>query len=75
VVGAEPWDEQTDAELQLDDRASVQVGADGGGAYYVLCVWTSPRTLHSGPMREDPAEVAADARAWLERGVLPAGPE
>lgn len=70
VLEVEPWGEQADAELKLSEQAHVQVGCDGGGAYFMLGVWVDERTLHQGPLREDPAEIVADARAWLDRGEL-----
>ena len=70
VESATPWDDQTDAELEFGDKSSVQVGFDGDGAYFLFCVWTDERTLHSGPLREDPAEIVADVRAWRATGEL-----
>ena len=70
VTAASRGDELADAELEFGDKSSVQVGFDSDGAYFIFSVWTDDRTLHSGVLRQDPAEIVADVRAWRATGEL-----
>lgn len=69
VISHREEDEDTDGEVQLTERHSVQVGHFQGD-YFCLTYDESDETTAMGPMREKVEDVIADAKAAQAKGLL-----
>lgn len=72
-MSAEAWDEQTDGEVQLDDRAHVQVGFDGA-PYFMLGMWVAvpddpdDAIMEHGAFRSSVLEILEDVARYRATG-------